>query len=76
MSNKTNCVVVAISILCVYLCEIGTKVAKVEVLVSHRVSDVPATWIGSIEGTCVLSQPVNVSDALGLISVSLYRDTL
>lgn len=76
MSDKTNCVVIMISILSIYLREAGTKVAKVKVLVSYRVSDVPATWVGSIQRACILGQPVNVSDTLGIISASLSRDSL
>lgn len=76
MSDKTNCIVIMISILSIYLCEAGTEVAKVKVLVSHRVSDVPASWVGSIQRTGILGQPVNVSDTLGIISASLCRDSL
>ena len=76
MPSKPNSIVITITILHKYLQEAGAEVTKVKVLVGDWVGDVPAVRVGSIEGTRVLSEPVNVCDTSDYVRVSLYGDSL
>ena len=76
MSSKPDSVVIPDTILYEYLREAGSEGAKVEGLVCHWVGDVPAVRVGSVQRAGVLSEPVNVGHTLGIITVSLHRDSL
>ena len=76
MPSKPNSIVITITILHKYLREAGAEVTEVKVLVGDWIGDVPAVRVGGIEGTRVLSEPINVCDTSDYVRVSFYGDSL